>query len=224
MTPLQATGYIAQALAALSAVVVARRRPEYRPAAIALTVLAAANILDGPTAAALDPPPVGPWQGPARLLVCLEGALNLAGYAAMAGLAVALAVSPARRRAATAAVVGTWLLASIVLAAFYPSPLVRGDGLQRIYFGADLIALFVSTVALITKARARIAVRESPDGAYLVALGLVLLDAAILLAPFSPWRADLFGSPYGGVQVALTLFFGVITTAQVTTWSIISRG
>jgi hypothetical protein len=50
----------------------------------------------------------------------------------IAGLAVAVAVAPEQRRRAAAAVAGVWLLASVVLAALYPSPLVRGANLQRI--------------------------------------------------------------------------------------------
>ena len=224
MTPLQAAGYLAQALAALSAIVLARRHAAYLPAAVALLAFAVMNILDAPIAAALTPYPVEPWQGALCGLVYLDGAINLANYAVIAGLAVAIAVSPARRRAAVGAVVGAWLLASVVLGALYPSPMVRGDGLQRVYFAADLIGLFVATAALIVRGRAGIAAKRSPDGAYMVALGLTMMDAAVLLAPFSPWRADLFSTPYGGVQVAITLFFAVIATAQVTTWFNISRG
>src|SRR5262249_13600694 len=51
-------------------------------------------------------------------------------------------------------VAGAWLLASVVLAALYPSPLVRGERLQRIYLAADLIGLFVAIVALARWARA----------------------------------------------------------------------
>ena len=217
MTPLQAAGYLAQALAAVSAVTLMRRRPEHRPVAVALGVFAVVNILDAPIADALTPYPVEPWQGAMRLLVYLDGAINLANYAVIAGLAVALAVSTSRR-AAVSAVVGVWLVASVVLAALYPSPMVRGAGLQRVYFAADLIGLFVATVALIVRGRAGIAAKLSPNGAYAAALSLAALDAAILLAPFSPWRADLFSTPYGGVQVAITILFVVITTAQVTTW------
>lgn len=222
MTPLQLAGYAAQALASVSALVLARRRQEYRPAAVALVLLAVVNLLDAPTAAALAPLP-RPIEGGARVLVYLDGAINLANYAVIAGFAVAIAVSQARRRAAVSAVAGVWLVASVVLAAMYPSPLVRGDGLQRVYFATDLIGLFVSTVALITSGRASIAAKKSPNGPYALALSLAALDAAILLAPFSPWRADLFSMPYGGIQVAITILFAVITTAQVTTWFNISK-
>jgi hypothetical protein len=224
MTPLQAAGYLAQAFAAVSAILLARRRAEHVPAAVALAVLAVANILDAPIAAALTPYPVEPWQGAGRVLVYLDGALNLADYAAVAGLAVAVAVSPEGRRHAVGIVAVTWLLASFALAAAYPSPMVRGDGLQRVYFAADLIGLFVSTVACVTWARAGIRAERSPSGAQGVALALITLDAAILLAPFSPWRAALFSAFYGGVQLIIMLFFAVLTAAQVIAWLSISRG
>ncbi len=214
MTPLQLAAYAAQGCAAISAHAVARRRPEYAPAALALAVLAAASWLDGVTAAGLSVAPSS------HVLVYLDGALNLATSAAVAGLAVAVAVAPERRRLAAAIVGAVWLLASVVLGALYPSPLVRGEGLHRVYFAADLFGICISTVALITWARAAIAAKRSPDAVASVALGLVTFDAAILLAPFSPWRGALFAAPYTGPQLVITVFFAVVATAQVTAWKL----
>jgi hypothetical protein len=187
-------------------------------------LLAATNVLDAPILAALTPYPVEPWQGWHRLLVYIEGAMSLASPAIIAGFALTIAVPPERRRLAAGVVAAAWLLASIVLAAIYPSPLVRGAGLQRIYFDADLIGLCVATIAVLTKGQANIAAKRSPDSAFLVALGLVMLTGAILLVPFSPWRLDLFGTPYGGVQLFITLAFATMTAAQVITWTLSSRG
>lgn len=186
MTPLLVAALAAQVLAAVSAIMLARRQADHVPAAVALTLLAAVHVLHTPILAALSPPSVEPWQGTARVLVYIDGAIGLADYAIIAGLAVAVAVSRERRRLAVALVGGAWLLASVVLAALYPSPLVRGAGLQRVYFAADLIGLFVATVALITTARNSMAAKESPRVVHLVALGLVTFDAGILLVPFSP--------------------------------------
>lgn len=224
MTPLQAAAYFAQVSSAVSGVALARLRPAYRPAAVALVVLAAANIAHAPIAAALTPYPVEPWQGAMRWLVYVDGWIGFADYAVIAGLAVTLAVSRERRSVAVGFVACVWLLASVVLAVLYPSPVVRGAGLQRINVAADLIGLFVATTALIVRARRNIAAKLSPNGAYALVLSLVLVDAAILLAPFSPWRADLYSTSYGGIQVAIIVFFAVITTAQVTSWFHISRG
>lgn len=217
MTSLQMAGKAAEVCAAVSALALARRRPAHVPAAVALVVLAALDLLGGPISAAL-PPTVEPWQGWSRVLVYLDGASNLATIATVAGLAVAVAVSPERRRRAVAIVGAVWLLASVVLSALYPSPLVRGAGLQRIYLAADLIGLFVSTVALITWARAGIAAKRSPDSAPLVAIGLVLLDAAILVTPLSPWRGSVFGASFEGVQVEILIVFAALTAAQVIAW------
>ena len=37
----------------------------------------------------------------------------------------------------------------------------------------------------------------------------------VLIAPFSPWRSDLFGVPYAGYQFALAAFFAIVTIAEV---------
>jgi len=223
MTALEVAGDVSEVLAAVSAVALARRRPAHTRAAVALVVLALIAVVGAQVAAALTPPSVEPWQGWARVLVYLDGALNLATSATIAGLAVSLAVAPERRRFAVGAVVAVWALASIVLAALYPSPLVRGESLQRVYVAADLIGVFVSTVALVSWARAGIAAKRSPDSASAVAIGLVLLDLAILLTPFSPWRGSIIGGRFDVIQVEVLGFFAVISAAQVILWRFSAR-
>jgi hypothetical protein len=218
MTSLQAAAYAAQVLAAVLAILIARRRSEYVPAAVALTLLAVVNVLNAPIMVALHPLP-RPVEDSARLLVYLDGAINLAGYAILAGFCVTISVLPEQRRRAAAIVAAVWLLASVVLAALYPSPLVRDAGLQRVYFAADLTALCVSTIALVTWARAAGAAKRSPGGVHLLAYGLVFLDAAVLLVPFSPWRSVVFGAPYAGYQVAIAVFFAFVVAAEVIAWN-----
>jgi hypothetical protein len=162
MTSFEVVGRVIEACAAASAVAVAHRRPGYVSAAVALVVLAAIDLLDGLTLAALAPMP-RPIEGPARVLVYLDGAFNLATSATVAGLAVTIASTPERRRRAVAIVAAAWLLASVVLAALYPSPLVRGEGLQRIYVGADLIGLSVASVALVGRGQQLWAEKRSPE-------------------------------------------------------------
>ena len=128
---LQGAALAAEVAAALTGVLLARRRGEHRPAAVALVLLVGAAALELPILAALRPLP-RPVEGAARVLVYLDGALYLAPIATVPGLALAVSVSPERRRAAVAAMAGAWLLASVVLAALYPSPLVRGEGLRRV--------------------------------------------------------------------------------------------
>jgi hypothetical protein len=159
-----------------------------------------------------------PVEGPARVLVYVDSAAELACYATVAGLAVAIAVSEKHRRRAAALAVVAWALGSLVLAALYPSPLVRGPSLQRIYFAADLIGLFVSAVAIVRWVQRNLAARSSPDTTSFIALGLVALDATILLTPFSPWRGVVFGSDFSGIQLVITTFFGTFVVAQVLAW------
>ena len=159
-----------------------------------------------------------------RVLVYLDGAVNLASYAIVAGLAVAVAVAPERRRRAAAAVTLVWLLASVD--ARFALPVAHGARCElaaRVYFGADLIGLFIATVALIIEGRNDIAAKRSPSGASVVALFLVMLDAGILLAPFSPWRNALFAADFKGVQFLITASFAIVTIVQVSLWKYTSR-
>jgi hypothetical protein len=210
---MQGVAYSAQVLAALAALLLARRHAPHRPAAVALMLVATVSVLHAPIVAALHQLP-RPIEGHALALVYLDGADALAGYAILAGLPIALAVAPERRRRASAIVVGVWLVASVVLARLYPSPIVRGAGLQQIYVAADLIALAVASLALIFEARADIAVQRSPSSSSM----LVILDGAILVAPFSPWRGDVFVVPYFGPQLVIAILFLFIAVSEVVVW------
>lgn len=212
----------AQIAAAVSSIGLAKRRAEHVPAAVALVVLTAVALARGPLNAAL-PPSVAPRQGVDLVLIYLDGAAEMATYATIAGLALAVAFGERYHRRALALAVGAWALSSVVLGALYPSPIVRGAGLMRIYFAADLVGLFVSAAALVLWAQRNMAAKRSPDSASLVAMALVALDGAILLAPFSPWRGFLYGSDFSGIQVIVTLFFATFAVAQVIAWRF-SRG
>jgi len=96
--------------------------------------------------------------------------------------------------------------------------------LQVFYFGADLVGLFVSAAALVRWGQRLSAAKLSPDSASVVALGLVALDGAILLAPFSPWRADVYASDFSGIQLIIAMFFATFTVVQVIAWHFSSRG
>jgi hypothetical protein len=212
--------------AAVTAVLLAWRRPDHRPAAGALVLLAAANLARVPLNAALSPHPVEPWQGVARVLVYLDSAAVLGAIAVTPSLALAVSVSPERRRLAVALIAVAWLLASLVLVALYPSPAVRGAGLQRVYLAADLIGLAVATVALVAWARRGLAARRSPRSAPMVAIGLVALDLGILLVPHSPWRDGTWVSPFGRfeiIQIGIVVFFAAFAAAQGIVWRFSSR-
>lgn len=211
-----------QIAAAVSSIALARRRAEHVPAAVALVILTAIPLLRDPVRTALAPIP-RPVEGAARVLVYLDGAAEMASYATLAGLALAVAASHHRRRV-IAGTVSAWAITSVVLGALYPSSLVRGEALQRIYFAADLLGLFVSAAAVVLWAQRTMAAKRSPDSSSMVAVALMALDGAILLAPFSPWRGILFGSDFAGIQLIIILYFAVFTTAQVIAWRFSSRG
>ncbi len=209
-----------QIAAAVSSIALARRRAEHVPAAVALVVLTLIGLLRGPLRAVVD----APGGSERYALVYVDGAAELATSTVVAGLAVAVAVDATKRRRVLAGGIAVWALASIVLGAMYPSPLVKGAHLQRIYFAADLIALFVSAVALARWLQRGAAMKRSPDSASLIAIGLVSLDGAILLAPFSPWRGVVFGSDFSGIQLIIAIFFATFAVAQVAAWRFSSRG
>jgi hypothetical protein len=219
---LQIAAYLAQVLAAFFAVVLARKHAPHRPAAVALVTLATSSILHGIVAAALLPLP-RPVEGAGVVLVYLDGALSLASSAIIAGLPIALAVEPSSRRRATLIVAGVWLASSVVLGALYPSPLVRGEGLRQLYVAVDVVALAVAALALIIEGRADIAAKRSPSSASAVATALVIIDGGILIAPFSPWRRDLFAGPYFGPQLVIVVLFSLMAAMEVVAWRAMSR-
>jgi hypothetical protein len=205
----------AQIAAAVSSIALARRRSEHVPAAVALVVLAFIGLARGPLNTALDAS-----QGDARALIYADGAAELATSAVVAGLAMAVAVTGDQRRRAFALTVVAWALGSIALGIVSPV----GRKLQRVYVAADLVGLCVSAAALVRWGQRLGAAKLSPDSTSVIALGLFALDGAILLAPFSPWRAVVFGSDYAGVQLVITMFFAIFAIVQVIAWRFSSRG
>jgi hypothetical protein len=200
----------AQLAAAASAIALARRRAEHIPAAVALVLLAAIDVARGPLSAA--------GRRAAPIFLYVDGAAELGTYATVAGLCLTVALPAKHRARVVAGAVVLWALTSIALACAYPSPLVTGEGLQRVLFGADLLGLFVSSIALWRWMVDGIAARRSPSSSSMVALALFALDGAILLAPFSPWRGTVFGSDFSGIAVIVTAFFATFTIVQVILW------
>jgi hypothetical protein len=216
----------AQVLAAVFAVLIARRRVAYVPAAVALAIIAAINVLERLIAPALDGAPV-PYQGLPRVFFHLESASKLAGDAVVAGLAVVVAVAPERRSRAVVILGGAWLLASVMVAGLYPSPLVRGLALARIYFASAMLGICVGTIAMVTWAAKSIAAKRSPGGSDTIALWLLIFDADVALVPFSPLRGAPFSAEaYSGVQVLVLWVFTVLAAGEVVAWFLIrgSRG
>ena len=215
MTPLQAAALAAELLAALAAVGLARRRAHHGPAAVALVLLFLANIARAPIASALLPPQAEPWEGLQRWLVYLDGALVLAAVVVTPGLALAVSLDGKREKiAGVGGVAGAWALASGGLAALYPSPAVRGAALAKLYLAADLVGLFLASAALVWWAR----LRRSPDSAHIVAITFIVLDIAILITPYSPWRVGYFNGRAETPQVMTIVVFSGLAFVQGVLW------
>jgi hypothetical protein len=223
MTPLS-LALAAQVLAAAFAILIARRRSGYLPAAVALTLIAAIDVLERLLAPTLDGAPI-PYQGLARLFFHVETASRFAGDAIIAGLAVVVAVAPEHRRRAMTVIGAVWLLASVIVAALYPSPLVRGPALGRIYFASVMLGICVGTIAMVTWAAKSITAKRSPGGSDTIALWLLIFDANVAFVPFSPLHSAPFSPEgYSGVQVFIIWVFSVLTAGEVIAWRLILRG
>jgi hypothetical protein len=225
VTPLS-IALAAQVVAAAFAMLIGRHRRSYLPAAVALTLIAAVNVFERLIAPTLDSYPA-PYQGLPRFFFHLESASRFAGDAVIAGLAVVVAVSPERRRGVVVVVGAVWLLASVVVASLYPSPLVRGMALARIYFASVMLGIGVGTIAMVTWAGKSIALKRSPGGADTVALWLLIFNASVALVPFSPLHSAPFSpEAYTGVQVFIVWVFSLLAAAEVIAWLLIrgSRG
>jgi len=213
VTGLQAIVIASVALAAGSAVLAARRRADHRPAAAALCILLVANLAAIPLASnALLPPHADPWGGWMRVLVYLDGAVQLSSDATVAGLALAITVNRPKR--AVAAVAGVWALASVALAMAYPSPMVRGASLQKIYFAADLAGVLVAFGTI----GSWIFQRKAPRPVLWVATLITLSDLAVLLDPLSPWRGAQLVDRYEFAQVMLILLYVSLAIYQGVLW------
>lgn len=214
---LRAAAIVAEGLAAITAVALARRRSDHWPAAVALLVVFAVAVITVPMNAALSSPPIGPYEGWRRVLVYLDGALHLGSFATVTALALAVTMNNARRAVITVAV--AWLLESIALAALYPSPVVRGENLFRIYIATDLFALLVSIGSIGTWAFSR----PTPRPAFGVALVLVITDLGILLNPYSPWHNVRLAGHYEVVQLMIAGMFLVTAFVQGVLWRFSAR-
>jgi hypothetical protein len=217
---LLALAWAAQCAAAVTGVLLARRRPAHRPAAVALVLLASAVALRWglvygvllPARAAM-PDRAAPFSDPLALAaVYLDGAAVLATVAVVPGLA--LAVATTRPRRAVAVVAALWAVASIVLAALYPLPVVRGEGLRRVYLAAELAGVAVAVGALARRARRP----ESPGSPEAIAVALLVADVGALLAPLSPWREGVFVARYDVTQIIVLVVFLVLAFYQGILW------
>jgi hypothetical protein len=202
VTPLHAAAIASEGVAAVAGIVLAVRRREHVPAAVALSLLAVAAAVQAKTGS-------DPW------LVMVDRVVLLGEAAVPPALAVSVFLSPRLRRPVLACVVGAWLVVCLVVAVVPPP--VASPLMQRVYLGADLAGLAVSIASFVTWAWwAR--GRASLGSAQSVAVALVLLDLGILLAPHSPWRSSVFASSFDVTQVTILTFFAVVATVEVILW------
>lgn len=199
--------------AALSAALVAWKRPEHRPVALFLGLCAVANDLarlalqrwaivparDAMRAAGLDPVST-PFTGWARVACDVEGALFLLWPAGLAALSVWLF---AKRR--PWAVLAAYLLAVAVLVIGHP--IFRYGGLRKAYLFAELAALMVSVGAFLRWFRT-----EAPRLPHVVASCILTIDLGLLL--LGPWKHGLFDA-WSLAQVMYSALYGVIVILQL---------
>jgi hypothetical protein len=163
---------------------VARKRPEHRYAAGALTVGLAADVVRKAILVwVLLPAEViageAPLSGSARLACDIDNALFLAYPAALAALSLWTFL---RRRPWSVALAYALLVAGLAVA--YPA--TRGDVLARVYVGADLAAVVVTIGAFVMWFWRR----DPPTLTHGVAALLGLAELATLI----PYRFSIFES------------------------------
>jgi hypothetical protein len=209
---LRAAAVAAEAVALVSGIALVRRRPSWWPVVVAVAVLLAVGLARGPLNAGLSPPQVEPWTGGKRVLVWIDGALELATFAAIGGSAVVLFAD--KRTRGVVGVVSVWAALALVLAWLYPAALVRGASLQRVYIAIDLGSLFAGCVAVGIWARHR----RSPTAEQVAAFFLMACDGVIMLAPSGPWRSDVFATDFSPVALAVLMMFLILTAFQGVLW------
>lgn len=222
-------GYVAKTAAAGCAIPVARRRADYRPVAMWLTIELVADLLRIPGRAfVIDPfreqypDPKVPLAGLARVAQHVDEAFFLLWAAGIAALALVVFLRPASPpeeppaplsgsvRVGLGAIAAAWAALVVVLTARYPDASVRGEGLARAYLGGELAALAVAAGALLTWIRRL----ERPRLPHIIVLLLLANEAAALAVP---WRGLIFGR-WPLVVIQLFCLYALITLLEVREW------
>src|SRR5262249_33296786 len=125
--------------------------------------------------------------------------------------AIVAAVYLEKPRRALVALGSAWFVASVVLAALYPSPLVRGVGLARVYLAGELASVMVSIACVVSFAGRRL----SPRAPHAIALFLLAADVAVLIT--GPWRASIFMG-WDSAKVVLLVAYVFIAGIQGVLW------
>jgi len=200
---------LTQIAAAVSAVLLARRRADHRPFAVYMVSVTVANTMRAMLTAWWCPiRPLGspPFTGSARLAFHVDEAVGLALPAALAITAIVLFAE--RRRLAVVPALA-WIGGVAYLCASYPE--VRGEQLRRVYLAAELGALCIAAGAITLWTWRRL----PPTPARVALLAVVIVDGVTLIA--GAWRYG-FWDHWHLQQIALTLLYATLTILQVLTW------
>jgi hypothetical protein len=190
-----------QVVAAMAAVLIAKRREEHRPVAAFLSVAVLANLVALLGVVVLGPPTlaIAPLSGIARFVGHVRQGLYLVwpfGFAAM------FAAVFARRHIWVFPPAYVVTIAVLVLG--YPT--IGGEVLRQVYFGIELAAIIVAFGVLIPW----VGRREWPTVTHVAAILLLSGEVGVL---FGPWHRDIFaGWDMGMVMYAIT--YGVIALLQ----------
>lgn len=194
-------------VAALLAFVLARRRAEHRPIALFLGAMVAIDVarlyLRG--AFGLDLP--GPYTGVRRVAFHLDEAGFLAWPAGLIALVVTLFTG---RRPWF--VLAAWAGVCVTLIALYPSDLVRGASLQRIYMTAYLGALLAVIVGGLSWGARRL--RPQSEHAVVFVIG------AIEIARLIPFHGSVYERWQIYAPMTNAVLYGLLAAMQgVFIWS-----
>jgi hypothetical protein len=197
--------------AALSAILLAKRRPDHRPLRI-LGAVWLADVLGWLLAPALASG--GPFAGWLRLLQHVDSARFLVWPLALqviVGLALAVpGTSREVARVLRTALPAFYVLMVAICVACYPT--LRGEALGRFYACVQANAVIWS---IVVAARSPLIFRLlSP--ARVVASLLVALQLLSMLA--GPWWRGLFGAAYRAEQVILCVLYAAIILVQAWAW------
>lgn len=199
-----------QLLAAVAAVLLARRRVEHRPLAIFLCVEVIANAAHEALRVLVLVPArdagMQPFTGWTRAAGHLATAIGLTWPAGLALLALVV-LARARVRVALAAVVAVWAIVTLALAFAYP--VARGALLAQALLGCQLGAVAILVGGLATW----LARGERPPQSEHVAVVLLLMAevSALLVGPW--WGGDLY-SRWPLAQMAYATIYTVLVAVQ----------
>ncbi len=210
-------------LAAILAVLLARRRADHRPVAVALCIQSGASLVRLLLHRALLGP--APFTGWPRVAFHLSQSLTSAGNAAFAWCCLAVLCSrrsTAERPARAGWIAGwvstfsrrdvvhVWIGFSVVCIARYPE--LRGAALVPVYLAAELAALLVWALASVHAARADglRGLVGTPARVVVTLLGAISLGALA-----GPWTAGLYDAAYSPQQASLLVLYTAIVLVHL---------